>query len=78
MKKIKDLQEIIEISINHNGENKIYPCNVQIKEEGKRYQAHEVSIAHRDLLFFCDKGTVNYDVNTIGFNNYLSLVSIDE
>lgn len=77
-KVIKDISELIEKAKNWNKENEYFSCNIKLKEEGKTFKAYDVSICHRDLLFFTDKGTLNYDVNTIGSNDFLMLVSIGE
>jgi len=78
MKKITTIQETINISLNHDGENEYFPCDLKLKEDKKIYKAYEVSICNRDLLFFTNKGTLNYVVDTIGFNHSLNLVSIDD
>lgn len=79
-KVFKDLQEVIDFSIAYpeNKEGQSYDCNIVLKEEGKKFNAHSVSIYKRDVLFFCDKGCINYVIDTIGFNNYLNLINIDE
>jgi len=74
----KDFNYFIEKSINHKGENKYYTCNLNLKIDDKNFKAHEVSICNRDLLFFTDKGTLNFVVDSIGFKNYAELVCIDE
>lgn len=74
----RDFNYFVEKSIIHKGENKSYKCNLVLKVDGKKYQSHEVSICKRDLLFFTNKGTLNFVVDSIGFNNYAELVYIDE
>lgn len=76
MKNLK-LDQIIEKAIKHKGENKYYPTNIELKEEGTKYKCYEVSICHRDLLFFADKGTLNYVIDSYGDRNVLELYSID-
>ena len=71
MKVLRDINEIIEMSLYHSGENEYYKCNLKI--EGHR--AYEVSICNRDLLFFTDKGTLNYVVDTYGSRHSIDLVN---
>jgi len=78
MKTLKCIKEIIQIAIDRDGENEYFECEIELKEEGKTFKAHEVSICKRDLVFFTDKGALNYDVNTIGSNDSLLLVYMDE
>lgn len=44
---------------------KSLPCNISLQVDGEKWNAYEVSISHCDLLFYCDKGTANYIVDTI-------------
>jgi hypothetical protein len=71
------MQDIIAMSIVHEGENEYHSCDIKIKEEGRTYHAHEVSICNRDLLFFCDKGAINYVINSYGDAHYLELINIE-
>jgi hypothetical protein len=41
-------------------------CDLALEVDGDTFKAYEVSIANRDLLFYCDKGTANYVVDTYG------------
>lgn len=53
------------------------PCDISLCEDGEIFKAYTVSIAYRDLLFYTDKGTLAYDVNTIGSTDYVICLSID-
>ena len=71
MKILRDINEIIEMSLSHSGENEYYKCSLKING----HKAHEVSICNRDLLFFTDKGTLNYLVDSYGDRSYIDLVN---
>lgn len=71
------LETIIKRSLNKNINTEYHCCNIDLKEEGETFKAHEVSIAYRDLLFYCDKGVLNYDVNTFGDKTSLLLFNLE-
>lgn len=77
MKTFKDIGELIEKAKKFKGENKYYPCEINLHEDNEDFKAYEVSICNRDLLFFTDKGTVNYTIDTVG-KDYLILEHIDK
>lgn len=70
-------KEVVAFSTTYRQHAKTFDCNFTIEAEEKTFKAHSVSICNRDLLFFTDKGTLNYVVDTVGFNNYAELFSID-
>lgn len=74
MKVKKDLNYFAEKSLKHKGENKYYPCDIALKVDGHRLKAHEVSVCGRDLLFFCDKGTVSFVVDTYGDRHVIEML----
>lgn len=76
VKALNDFYEIVEKSLNHKGENKYFDCNITLKFDGIKHLCHEVSICNRDLLFFSDKGTLNYVVDSYGLRNVVELVNI--
>jgi hypothetical protein len=76
--KLNNLQDVIEKSINWIGENQELDCNITLNEEGQTFQAYTVSIAHRDLLFYTDKGVLNYLIDKFGDKYSLSLFSIEK
>lgn len=61
---MKDLKYYAQKSINSNGQKEI-ECGITLQVEGEKFHAYTVSIAHQDLLFYCDKGTLNYLVDSI-------------
>lgn len=71
-------EHLVELSVKHKGQNKYLPCDISLDVDGKTYNAYEVSIHTRDLLFFTDKGTLNYVVDSYGDRNTVELVSIDD
>ena len=70
-------KEVVAFSTTCRNNAKTFDYNFNIEAEEKTFKAHSVSICNRDLLFFTDKGTLNYVVDTIGFNNYAELFSIN-
>jgi hypothetical protein len=62
---ITEIETCIEHAIEGTnlGEN---DCKIDLEIDGQKVSAYTVSIAHRELLFYCDGLTVSYDVNTIG------------
>lgn len=71
--KFKSLQEVAEFSVNYKGESKEFDCNINLIVDDVKYKAHSVSIAHRDLLFYCDKGCFNYVVDSYGDRHVVEL-----
>lgn len=67
--------ELVELSLIHKGESFERICDIELTIAGGIFKAYSCSIAHRDLLFYCDKGTASYDVNTI--NGVTSALLVD-
>ena len=42
-----------------------HECDISLNVNGETWQAYEVSIATRDIMFSCDKGQVVYLVDTL-------------
>ena len=61
-----DFDDFIELSHEWTEENGYLDCNIEIEIDGQVFKAHEVSICYHDLLFFTDKGTLNYVVDSYG------------
>lgn len=58
--------DLVNISVKHKGDSKSKECKIDLEIEGETWQAYDVSISSRDLLFFTDKGTVTYLVDSYG------------
>ena len=76
-KTFQTFKEVVAFSTTCRKNAKTFDCNFNIEAEEKTFKAYSVSICNRDLLFFTDRGTLNFVVDTIGFNNYAELFSID-
>ena len=76
-KTFQTFKEVVAFNTTCRKNAKTFDCNFNIEAEEKTFKAHSVSICNRDLLFFTDRGTLNFVVDTIGFNNYAELISID-
>lgn len=61
---MKDLKYYAEKSLTAKN-SRALECDLTLEVDGEKFRAYEVSIANCDLLFFCDKGTANYLVDTI-------------
>jgi hypothetical protein len=73
---ITTLDECIEYAIKGKnlGEN---DCKIELELDGEKIQAYTVSIAYRELIFYCDGLTVSFDVNTIGGRHSILLFEIN-
>lgn len=56
---------------------KSYECNILLEVDGEKFRAYEVSVAHQDLLFFTEKGTVNYVVDNYSGRPVIELFSVE-
>lgn len=75
---MKTFKEACELSLDHEGENEYFECDITLKVDSKKFKAHEVSICNGDLLFFTDKGTLNYVVDDYGNGCYkVELFNVD-
>ena len=74
----RSFEELVELSVKHKGQNKYLACDIILIDDEKEYKAHEVSICNRDLLFFTDKGTLNYVIDSYGDRHVAELFQIDE
>lgn len=73
----KNFSDIVEASLEH-GESKEYEVKgVELEVEGKTLRPYTVAIANRDLLFYCEEGTVNYLVDTYAGRNWVELFDWD-
>lgn len=61
----KSFSELVDLSIIAKDITE-HECEIELLVAGGKMQAYSCNVAYRDLLFFCDKGTVSYDINTIG------------
>lgn len=74
---ITTIQECIEYAVKNTklGEN---DCKIDLDLDGEKIQSYTVSIAYRELLFYCDGLTVSFDVNTIGGRDSILLFEINK
>ena len=80
-KKKKELtfNDFVDMSVNWKGESKEFDCDIVLRddEEGIDCHAYTCSVSNRDLLFFCDNGTLNFLVDSYGGRNIAELFSAD-
>lgn len=72
----KDLNYYAQRSL-YNRSQKNLECDLTLTVDGIKYHAYEVSVAHQDLLFFTDKGTLNYVVDNYGGTPRVELFNIE-
>lgn len=73
---MKDLKYYAKKSINNKGTISL-ECNLTLDVDDEKFQAYEVSIGCRDLLFYCDKGVLVYVVDTYGERIAVELFEIE-
>lgn len=67
MKTFTDFEEIVDFSVKYTKENEEFSVeNVELVIEGKKFYPYTVSICNRDLLFYCEQGTINFVVDSYG------------
>lgn len=73
------IQDLIDKAIKYKGETKeiILKKEIILYEDDTFFKAHSVSICNRELSFSCDNGHLGYTIDTIGFNDYLILESLE-
>ncbi len=57
------MRQYVELSMKHIGEPVEIDCEIELFENGITFHAYTVSVAHRDLFFYCNEGTLNYVVD---------------
>ena len=72
-KTFKSFEDIVEASVKRGYSKEYNVKGVELEVEGKTLRPYTVAIANRDLLFFCDVGTVNYVVDTYAGKNWVEL-----
>ena len=62
-----NINELIELaSAEHIPEAYEVDCSVVVQIAGKTLRAYTASISHRDILLYCDKGTVTLVIDLYG------------
>jgi len=69
------MNDLIEIALSDNLPDS-YDVNLTLDIDGEPWQAYEANVAYRDILLLCDKGTLNYLVDTYGDKNTIELFEI--
>lgn len=60
------LNDLIDLVVDPNGDYDDLDCSIDLKVDNIEYKAYGVSLAYRDLLFYTDKGTIQYLVDSNG------------
>jgi diaminopimelate decarboxylase len=69
---IKTLSQAIDLSLKAKSSREI-DTNLKIEIEGQLWTAYTVAISYRDILFYCDKGTATFLVDSYGDKNVAEL-----
>lgn len=67
----KNIDDLIDYSINYDDETSYFDCNFFIKRNDKKVKVYGVDVCHRDLILYTEKESINFVIDSIGFNNYL-------
>jgi len=70
-------QEIVKLSLDPKVDVNEHECSVTLNVNHIEVNAYAVSIAYRDILFFTDKGTVSFVVDSYGDKNLIEQVDWD-
>lgn len=58
-------KDLVEKAVKANKSTEV-SCNLKLSVDGETWVAYSVSIANRDLLFFCEQGTATYLIDSYG------------
>jgi hypothetical protein len=56
-------KELVDMAANYDEESTELDCDLSITVDGDVYHAYAVSVAPRELLFYCDGATVEYVID---------------
>ena len=77
IKQINALKQAVELSIS--GKNcRELNAKFKIQVKNKNWNCYAVSIAHRDVLCFCDQGAATFLVDSYSDRNVAELFDWDE
>lgn len=65
MKNSMNFNQLVEKSINTKKTTQ-HNCTLEIEVNGDIWKTYSASVSNRDILFFCDKGTATYLVDSYG------------
>jgi hypothetical protein len=56
-------KELVDIAADYDGESIELDCDLGLDIDDMTYRAYAVSVASRELLFYCDGATVEYVID---------------
>jgi hypothetical protein len=65
-------EKLISASLEKR-EQRILKIHLEIEVQGDIWRVYEAVVSYRDILFFCDKGSATYLVDTYGARNTVEL-----
>jgi hypothetical protein len=72
--------ELVDMATDYTGVSTELDCDLSLSVDKDIYHAYSVSVAPRELLFYCDGATVEYVIDIYGDKSIAVLndVNIDE
>lgn len=77
MKVIKSIDELIELSIGHEGDCIELDCSFTIQDDDQTFEVYSVSVSNQDILLYSNKACLNYVVDLYGNRPVLELFNIE-
>lgn len=66
--------DLVDLSVHHDGDSLELDCSLTLHVDGTDMQAYTCSVGNRDLLFYTDKGTVTYLVDTMPGQRHIAVL----
>lgn len=73
MSKQYTLNQLIEKSLKVTKSSYAMLCNFKINVNGEDWDAYDSSVCHRDILLYCDQGTVTLLVDSYGNRDIIEI-----
>jgi hypothetical protein len=74
---MRTLKYYAEKAVTTQKGSRTLECDLTLTVDGEKFRAYEVSVARCDLLFFTDKGTLNYLVDMYDDHLGIELYNIE-
>lgn len=58
--------QLVEKSLKVTGASYALECDFEIEVNGEQWHVYDSSVSHRDILLYCDQGTVTFLVDSYG------------
>lgn len=76
---MKTIEELKELAIDWDKESTEHDCNILLNVGTDVFKAYSCSVGYRELMFYCDKGTLSYCLGTVngGVTWFLELYGVE-